>query len=320
MSSLRFPMIAIFQAFWRRISSGPRERQAMALLRIATGLFFLLEGQHRLTDPGWEAQWLGQLKAWAVSNPFPLYKAWMLKGMLPHAHQVANWVTDLKILVGVSYVSGFLVPLGAAVAIVLSVNFWLAAQHTSPEILGLSLLLTLISLVLFWGKAGQQFGLDQLFSFAGFSKPSGSGSAARRSRKTSPASSGGAGRTPSPKTGKVKATMWGGPKTVKTKPTRPRRKTGPSRVSDQENVRKFERPTERPAPKPPSANLRKLEKILKQETDKQKQSPLPEKTSPKLEKTAPPALPPKAEAAPEAAPENLKVIKIFDHRTPDDDD
>lgn len=300
-------MLQIIQAFWRQVSSGPRERQAMALLRILTGLFFLLEGHHRLTHIQLEAQWLSQLKAWAASNPFPLYKAWMLQGMLPNAPQVANWVTDLEILVGVSYVTGFLVPLGAGLAILLTVNWGLAAQHTSPETLGLSLLLTLISLVLFWGKAGQQFGLDQFFSF---SLPKG----LRKGAMATMAQ----GRVKARKPVKAKTAFWGGPgpKKMKTRSSsRPRQKTVSPATSERENVRKFERPAKREQPvKPTSAKVSKLEQLLKRETDKQKQQPEPK--PPVTPEKKPPAQSPE----PEAVPEDLKVIKIFDHRTPDDDD
>jgi uncharacterized membrane protein YphA (DoxX/SURF4 family) len=299
-------MLQIIQAFWRRISSGPRERQAMALLRILTGLFFLLEGHHRLTHIQLEAQWLSQLKAWAASNPFPLYKAWMLQGMLPNAPQVANWVTDLEILVGVSYVTGFLVPLGAGLAILLTVNWGLAAQHTSPETLGLSLLLTLISLVLFWGKAGQQFGLDQFFLL---STPKGKRHNAMATRTQ------GWAKNRKPMNGKTPFGLGPKPENVKAKSSRLRRKTESPATSERENVRKFERPAKREQPvKPTSAKASKLEQLLKQETDKQKQQPEPK--PPVTPEKKPPAQSPE----PEAMPENLKVIKIFDHRTPDDDD
>lgn len=295
-------MLKAVQRFWQRVSSGPRERQSMAFLRIATGLFFLYEGHHKLTAPQFEAQWLGQLNTWAATNPFPLYKAFLQQGVLPHFHQIANFITDVEILIGVSYVTGFLVPVGAGLAIVLSLNLLLASQHTGPELLGLNLLLLLVSFVLFWGRAGKQFGLDQFFSFslpAGYRK----GATVKLAK----------GKTKARKPVKVQTASWC-PKKMKPQPAKAKRKAMPPLVSaERENVRKFERP-ERPA-KPPSANVRKLEKVLKQETRKQKQQEIPAKPEPKSEKT-PPAISP----APENPPENLKVVKIFDHRTPDDDD
>lgn len=278
----------------------------MALLRILTGLFFLLEGHHRLTHIQLEAQWLSQLKAWAASNPFPLYKAWMLQGVLPSVPQAVNWVTDLKILIGVSYVTGFLVPLSAGLAILLTVNWGLAAQHTSPEALGLSLLLTLISLVLFWGKAGQQFGLDQFFLL---STPKGKRHNAMATRTQ------GWAKNRKPMNGKTPFGLGPKPENVKAKSSRLRRKTESPATSERENVRKFERPAKREQPvKPTSAKVSKLEQLLKRETDKQKQQPEPK--PPATPEKKPPAQSPE----PEAVPENLKVIKIFDHRTPDDDD
>jgi uncharacterized membrane protein YphA (DoxX/SURF4 family) len=278
----------------------------MALLRIVTGLFFLLEGHHRLTTIQVEAQWLSQVKAWAASNPFPPYKAWMLQGVLSNVPQMANWVTDLQILVGVSYVLGFLVPLGAGLAILLTVNWGLAAQHTSPEVMALSLLLTLVSLVLFWGKAGQQFGLDQFFLL---STPKG------RHNNAMPPRTQGWAKNRKPMNAKTAFGLGPKPENVKAKTSRVRRKTVSPNVSKRENVRKFERPAKREQrAKPPSAKASKLEQLLKRETEKHKQQPEP-KPPATLEKK-----PPAQSPEPEATPENVKVIKIFDHRTPDDDD
>lgn len=286
-------MLQSVRLFWRRISGGPREKQAMALLRIAVGLYFLYEGQHKLTDPQFEAQLLIQLKEWAATNPFPLYKAFLQQWVIPNLHQVANLVTDGQILIGISYVTGFLIPLSAGLAIFLNLNFLLAMQHTHPSALTLNLVFILISLVLFWGKAGTQYGLDKFLTFSlPASLPGKSGSSSAQPRKST----------------KPKASIR---QTGNTKPDKFRRKQAPAPAARTENVKKFERPAQRPPAKPASAKVRKLEKILRQETNKQKkqEAPPPEKR----EKIQP-------APAPTAEAQDIKVVKIFDHRTPDDDD
>ncbi len=292
-------MFQRIHAFWRRISSGPRERQGMALLRVGTGLFFLYQGHHKLTDPQFEAHLLEQLKLWTQTNPFPLYKSFLQQVVFPHLHQFANLVTDGEILVGVSYVLGFLVPLGAWIAILLNLNFLLAMQHSDPSALPMNLLFLLVSFALFWGKAGKQFGLDQ---FMVFSFGSGKGQPRRNPVKKQPP------RQVIRKTGKPKPTT-STPKT-QAPPPRPRAvpKAPPEIQERPANVRSFARSPERPI-KAQSAKVKKLETVLKRETSRQKptETPIKPAPAPKMDAIA------EAEAPP-------KVVKIFDHRSADDDD
>lgn len=311
-------MLKAIVSFWRRISRGPRERQAMALLRIVTGLLFLYEGHNRLVNPQLELQLGSQLNLLADHSPIPLLGALIHQGVMPHLHQLANLVMDGEILVGVSYVTGLFVPLTAWVAIVVNLVLLLATPAGNPSGVGLNLALGLVSLVLFWGKAGQQFGLDELLRLSlarGGGRRKTDVSRAPSSRKKIRA------KTP------IRRSSQSSPKKFKL-PDKIKPKAKPNRpvaVPDNrlENIKKFERASaaqERPT-KQQSAKVRKLEKVLKRETDKQKRQDTPklESKQDKLEalKPMPASEPPKVQAVEE---KEMNVVRIFDHRTPDDDE
>jgi uncharacterized membrane protein YphA (DoxX/SURF4 family) len=153
-------MFESVQKFWRQVSGGPREQQALAFLRIATGLFFLNAGHQKLTDPGFASHLGETLRQWAAENPFVPYRQFLELAAAPHADIFAQLVTYGEIGAGLSYVLGFLVAYSAPAAAFMNLNFLLAAQHTSPAILVINLLCVLAHLSLFWGRAGQYFGFD----------------------------------------------------------------------------------------------------------------------------------------------------------------
>lgn len=311
-------MLKAITSFWRRISRGPRERQAMALLRIVTGLLFLYEGHNRLVNPQLELQLGSQLNLLANQSHIPLFGTLIRQGVLPHLHQLANLVIDGEILVGMSYVTGLFVPLTAWLAILVNLALLLATPAGNPSGLGLNLVLGLVSLVLFWGKAGQQFGLDELlrlsFARSGDCRKTAAGRAPS-SRKKSRA------KIPVQRSSQSSAKKFKLPDKIKPK-AKPNRPVAVPNLRA-ENVKKFERSPadqERPA-KPQSAKVRKLEKVLKREADKQKRQDVSsvEPKSGKLEtvKPIPSSEPPKGQVAEE---KEMNVVKIFDHRTPDDDE
>lgn len=312
-------MLKAITSFWRRISRGPRERQAMALLRIVTGLLFLYEGHNRLVNPQLELQLGSQLNLLANQSHIPLFGTLIRQGVLPHLHQLANLVIDGEILVGMSYVTGLFVPLTAWLAILVNLALLLATPAGNPSGLGLNLVLGLVSLVLFWGKAGQQFGLDELLRLSlarsgeGRKTTTGRTPASRRKIRA---------KTPVQRSGQSSARKFKLPPDKikpKAKPNRPVAVPNPR----SENVKKFERSPvaqERPV-KQQSAKVRKLEKVLKRETDKQKKQEVSkvEPTPEKLE-TVKPEFSPELKKTSAIEEKEMKVIKIFDHRTPDDDE
>ncbi|MCE3235672.1 MAG: Crp/Fnr family transcriptional regulator [Vampirovibrio sp.] len=153
-----------FGKFWQRISQGPRDKQALAFLRVTTGLFFLYAGNQKLSTPHFETALSGILKTWAAGNPFPIYKQFLEHVALPNVHYISLLVTDGEMAVGLSYILGILVQFSAPAAVFMNVNFLLAAQHTDPSVLTMNLVFIIISLTLFWGRAGKHYGMDGLIA------------------------------------------------------------------------------------------------------------------------------------------------------------
>jgi thiosulfate dehydrogenase [quinone] large subunit len=158
------------QKFWRQISGGPRERQALAFLRIATGLFFLNAGHQKLINPAFAQHLSETLQQWAADHPYPHYRQFLELAAIPHSDIFAQLVTYGEIGVGLSYVLGFLVAYSAPAAAFMNLNFLLAGQHTNPALLSVNLICVLTHLSVFWGRAGHYFGFDA-YVFKGGHQP-----------------------------------------------------------------------------------------------------------------------------------------------------
>jgi uncharacterized membrane protein YphA (DoxX/SURF4 family) len=156
-------MHAFIRPWWRRLADGPRERQAMAFLRIAAGLFFLGVGFEKFRNPDFPALMADAVKAWASAHPQAVYQAFLETVVLPNHVFFARFVTWAELLVGASYVTGGLMRYSAPLAVLLNVNFLLATQHTGADALGINLAFLGGHLTLLWGRAGRCYGLDALF-------------------------------------------------------------------------------------------------------------------------------------------------------------
>ena len=153
--------------FLKSFTSGPRESQALAFLRIGTGLFFIYQGLQKLEAGTHFTHGLSKmLQIWAASNPFPWYKAFLLQVLIPHATLFAQLVTLGEIAIGASFLLGLAIRFSAPCAVIMNLNYLLATQQTSPAALGVNLAFIMISISLFWGQAGHYLGLDQLFQHA----------------------------------------------------------------------------------------------------------------------------------------------------------
>lgn len=150
------------QELWRQFKAGSSAQQALTFLRVATGVYFLLQGYHKFNDPRFGTTLEKLLREWVVQNPFPFYRQFLEQFAIPNAAHLAQWVTDGELAVGFSYVLGLFVSLSAPLAIFLNLNFLLASQHAVPGMLGHNLMFILISIALSWGRAGEYFGLDAL--------------------------------------------------------------------------------------------------------------------------------------------------------------
>ncbi len=134
------------QKFLKRFQSGPRENQALAFLRICTGLFFLYQGLQKLKGGGHFTQALpGILHHWAATNPLPWYKSFLLQVVIPHTPLFAQLVTFGEIAIGVSFLLGFMIRFSGPCAVFMNLNYLLASQQTGPAAMGVNLAFILIS-------------------------------------------------------------------------------------------------------------------------------------------------------------------------------
>lgn len=154
-------MLKSLQEAGARWGQGPREAQALALLRVTAGLFLLVQGYEKWTDPHFAGKLSGYIEAWtAGTHPFDLYKLFLQAVVLPNVGAFAALVTLGELFAGLSLLAGFLVQWSAPAVFFMCLNFFLAAQHTSPAAQGINLIFMALALALYWGKAGQHYGLD----------------------------------------------------------------------------------------------------------------------------------------------------------------
>lgn len=317
-------MLQAFRQFCRAISVGPRDHQALALLRVVVGLGFLWMGQYQLNHPEFTPLWKAQWQAWADHHPWPLYGQWMRGSLLPHFALLLRVGVDLQMLVGGSFLLGLGISLSSWLALLWGFNLWLATlpltSHQGDFGLWLfSSLLLLLVLSLRWAGAGRYYGLAGLLAQA-WRQTHGNQAAPRNPN-------GGSGRGASLKSKEVRRS---GTRVKKSGPgrgsLRPSRLGGAGlekgAAEADPKVRPFTRPQGGPQ-KTTSAKIRKLEKAVQREAEKRQQPPVP----PPPESLAgsekkPQPLTPKqtAPVVDSGEAEALKVVKIFDHRTPDDDD
>lgn len=149
-------------SFWQRLANAPRERQAIAFLRMATGLFFLYVGYEKLHNPDFPVLMAQNLKTWASSNPILIYQALLETVVLPNGLFFSKLIAYGEMTIGVSYLTGLFLRYTAPFALFLNLNFLLATQHTGTAALGINLAFILIHLSLWWGQAGCCYGLDAL--------------------------------------------------------------------------------------------------------------------------------------------------------------
>lgn len=176
-------MHALIRPWWRRLSDGFRERQALAFLRTAAGLFFLCVGFEKFRNPDFPALMAEAVKSWAAAHPQAVYQAFLETVVLPNHGFFARFVMWAELFIGLSYVTGGLIRYSAPLAMLLNVNFLLATQHTSADALGINLAFLGVHLTLLWGRAGCCYGLDALFLRWFGASAAGAGSAGKSSSR-----------------------------------------------------------------------------------------------------------------------------------------
>ena len=147
--------------------------QWLAVLRIAVGLYFvkslvtkmsivLLGGV--LPVPAVSARWIEVMPKivakQAAENPILFYKHFLENTVLTHPELFAQLTAWGETVVGLGLTLGLLTGVSSLVGLFLVTNYGLATQWMSPGQQGFHLVLFVLMLAFFWGRAGRTWGLD----------------------------------------------------------------------------------------------------------------------------------------------------------------
>lgn len=134
----------------------------VALLRMFTGLLFFNAGMAKLSNGFLDQPQLQQIiSKWIEAGATHVsYIDFLNNWVMPHWKVFSHLVTYGEIAIGLSLIFGFLVRPSTLAAIIMSVNFILAAGEQAAEI---NKVLIAINSMLFMISAGRCIGLDYYF-------------------------------------------------------------------------------------------------------------------------------------------------------------
>jgi len=134
----------------------------IALLRIYVGYFFLQAGIHRIREGFLKNHILqGTLQSWINAHPHNhKFLMAMQNWLIVHWQVTSQVVVAAQVLVGVSFILGFLVRPAAILAIFLSLDFMSAV---GSEAASLDKILVALNASLFLVAAGRCYGFDYYF-------------------------------------------------------------------------------------------------------------------------------------------------------------
>jgi uncharacterized membrane protein YphA (DoxX/SURF4 family) len=144
--------------------------RAVAVVRIATSVFFILFGQYKLFGPGFaHGGFQEYLRGYIASSAVGFYRPILSQIVLPHAVFLGYAVGAVEMFIGVSLLFGIWVRpasvLGAVYMLNLTLATWWDPGHGVPvwryfgnELDHLPLLF--LFLIFFVADAGRQWGLD----------------------------------------------------------------------------------------------------------------------------------------------------------------
>ncbi len=144
--------------------------KTIAVVRIATSVFFLLFGEYKVAGPAFaHGGFQGYLQDYIANSAVSFYRPVLSSLILPHAVFFGYVVGVVELLVGISLLIGLWVRPGCVLGILFLVNMllatWWAPGHSVPiwryfgaELDHLPLLLLLI--IFYAADAGRVWGLD----------------------------------------------------------------------------------------------------------------------------------------------------------------
>ena len=148
----------------------PSLPKTIAVVRIATSVFFLLFGEYKVAGPGFaHGAFQGYLQDFIANGAVSFYRPFLAGFVLPHAVFLGYVVGVWELLIGVSLLIGFWVRPACVLGMVFLLNMllstWWEPGHGVPfwryfgaELDHLPLLLLLI--IFYAADAGRVWGLD----------------------------------------------------------------------------------------------------------------------------------------------------------------
>lgn len=134
----------------------------IAFLRIFIGYHYLQEASQKIQGEYLaQPQLAGMINDWLNRGLIPLwYQNWLESIVIPYWQVFAYLATVLQILVGISFIVGFLVRPAALLACLVSLNFALASDPSQAMV---HKLFFAINATLAWFGAGRCLGFDYFF-------------------------------------------------------------------------------------------------------------------------------------------------------------
>lgn len=105
-------------------------------------------------------------KVWAQgsstvpANPYPFMASFLTNTIAPNTSSVVTFVAMAELLIGISFLIGFLVRPTAFFAIILNFIYFLAAGHTSVSTAGINFIMIGGEIFMLFVSAGRAYGID----------------------------------------------------------------------------------------------------------------------------------------------------------------
>jgi thiosulfate dehydrogenase [quinone] large subunit len=136
-------------------------RALLVILRVHLGVILLITVLGKLTrDAPFSAEMLGFLQGYAMRNASGAYQQFLQQAVIPHATLFSYLIMAGELVAGLSLLTGTATRLGAAVAMLLFLNYMLAKGRLfwSPDSEDAAVFFS--ALVVLLGAAGRVWGVD----------------------------------------------------------------------------------------------------------------------------------------------------------------
>ncbi|HZS46897.1 MAG TPA: DoxX family membrane protein [Blastocatellia bacterium] len=137
----------------------PQPSRWLAVLRIYTGCWFLWLGVSKILN-GFISNFPHLIIEYANRPLFVFYQSFLTNVVTPNAQVFAITIVVVEILIGLLLILGFLNRLTTLIALVLTVNYFLALAKDGMIFLALTLTGIIVVLVLLGSAAGRVWGMD----------------------------------------------------------------------------------------------------------------------------------------------------------------